>query len=191
MLWEHISQKKVGRFVTVDQTPRMKPRGLWLSEPGQWARFSRDESALWTCVVEISDGRVCQHPWHVAEGGGKDGDDEKGKEKERGKDNEKENRTRSIAHVDMSSVRQLTDFIARYRADGYRFEVDWAKVQGDFAGVYFSHVDKMPSWYFRAYNNSDGCWILSLDVDSVCIWDGAFIVSDVDVTWKEKEKLVA
>ena len=94
--------------------------------------------------------------------------------------------TPNVIHVDMSNDVQLANFIGRYRAEGYQYEIDWGKVQIDYNGIYFSNIDRMPTSHMRTYNNSDGCWILSLDVDSVCIWDSTFL-ADLTPCWRHNE----
>ena len=70
----------------------------------------------------------------------------------------------------MSNEDQLSSFIERYRYDGYKYEIDWRNVQHEFGGVYFYNIENMNSSYNIRYN-TDGCWILSIDVDSMCIWN--------------------
>ena len=73
----------------------------------------------------------------------------------------------------MSNHNQLAEFIARYNYSGYDNEIDWRRVSDEFGGVHFYKADDgtLPRSYYTKYNESDGCWVLSLDVDSVCIWN--------------------
>jgi len=142
---EHISASCIRSFYDVNQEPRLKPSGLWLSSPGAWASWSKDASASWVCTMEIAYNMFCEHPWASGDG-------------------------HRIIRVDMSSQDQLYSFIERYHYEGYEYEVDWRKVQREFGGVYFYNIGKMPSSYNVQFHD-DGCWILSIDVDSVCIWN--------------------
>ena len=76
----------------------------------------------------------------------------------------------NILHVDMSNHEELLSFIRKYKQCGYNFRVDWNKVANKYDGIFMDKVKGIPSSYYKLYNSVDGCWILSLDVDSLCIW---------------------
>lgn len=75
----------------------------------------------------------------------------------------------NILYLDMSNHEELLSFINKYKKNGYNFNVDWNKVAKEYDGIFMDNVKKMPSTYYKLYR-TDGNWILSLDVDSLCIW---------------------
>jgi hypothetical protein len=150
MILEHRSQSRIRRFRDVEQTPKGKPSGLWFSSPGVWRSWAQDESAAWEMTMEIADDDAfSEYPW-IANG--------------------TDARQIKILKVDMSSQDQLDRFIDRYKFIGCEYQIDWPKVRLEFGGVYFHNVQSMPSSYYVKFNQ-DGCWILSIDIDSVCIWN--------------------
>jgi hypothetical protein len=126
MIFNHICKYIPTRFHDVEQTPRLKPDGLWLSLPGGWKSWSMDDNATWVCTVDLEDGMFSAFPWTSKE-------------------------TDKIIKIDMSSIHQLDGFIDRYRCDGYQYEIDWPKVQRDFGGVYFQNVESMPRSNYAKY----------------------------------------
>ena len=87
--------------------------------------------------------------------------------------------------IDMSKEVSLNSFIALYKLNGLDNEIDWPKVQINYSGIFFQNVDKMPKHYWQKYNKSDGCWILSIDVDSLCVWKPSALG---EIVWKRKNK---
>lgn len=149
MIFEHIShQLPVESFKTQKQTPRLKPIGFWLSRPGEWSTFVGDTSPPFKCRMQIPEEVICSFPWSSPI-----------------------QPTNRIIQVDISKSLELSLFIERYQFPGYSYEIDWRKVQDDYIGIYFTGLSRLPSNYYQEYNNSDGCWILSIDVDSICVWD--------------------
>ena len=160
MILEHLSDYGVRQFRDVEveeQRSRSKPVGVWFASPGDWASWIRTTGPEWFCTTEIADRMICTHPWSSDGTGGTDS-----------------TRSTRIIELDMSCEDQLDGFIERFRCDGFgRHEVDWRKVQVEFGGVYFRNADVrgMPPHYGRKFGGSDGCWVLSIDVDSVCVWN--------------------
>ena len=160
MRLEHLSQRRV-EFVPVQQTPGGKPVGLWSSQ-GQWELLQSIHNEAngtlmydWKCVLRVDSGKICGFPWVAPE----------------------EAAPHNLIRVDMSDEAQLDAFVARFRADGKARDVDWARVQGAFAGAVFANVESMPGRLWRRYNDPDGCWAISLTVDSACVWDPSVIAS--------------
>jgi hypothetical protein len=93
-----------------------------------------------------------------------------------------------IIQLDLSCEKQLDDFIERYRyiipdSEKTKHEVDWRKVQQEFGGIFFinAEVYELPKPIYKKYSK-DGYWILSIDVDSFCIWNKEYLDS-LDTRW--------
>lgn len=157
--FEHISYVLPSKLYDVPQKSGSKPKGLWFSYPGHWARFSQ-HSFKWIGSLQISDDALAKYPWHDSRSTGK------------------------ICCIDMSKPAELYEFISRYKADGYDYEVAWAQVASDYGGVFFKNVESpMPTEYIQFNYSHDGCWIISLDVSCVCLWDTTQMGG---VTWKRQ-----
>lgn len=158
---EHMSVGEVKELRCVQQiSESLKPQGLWLSRPGKWAEFcgvttgprilnySRDMVG-WFGQMRLDPQQIERRPW-----------------KEHGADR--------VAQLDLSDRGELEAFIMEFRADGYRYQVDWSRVSSCYGGVLIigasSLYDRQPV-YLEEFNQRDGCWILSIDVDSACLWD--------------------
>lgn len=76
----------------------------------------------------------------------------------------------NILYVDISDENELLSFINKYKKEGSCYNVDWNKVSKEYDGIFIDKVKNIPSSYYQKYNNIDGTWIISLDVDSLCIW---------------------
>ena len=70
----------------------------------------------------------------------------------------------------MSDETKLLSFIESYKYAESEYSVDWIKVSENYDGIFFTNVDMVP-YYFQKYNHYDGCWINSINVDSLCIWN--------------------
>jgi hypothetical protein len=169
MQLEHLSQCQVQTLHVVRQpTWARKPIGFWSSQ-GQWEQLESISNEAdgyvmytWKCVMQIAASDICSFPWKLEGGNG-------------------------LIRVDMSDEDQLDTFINRFRAKDKARDVDWARVQEVFAGVIFTNVAFMPKHVWRRHNDSDGCWAISLTVDSVCIWDPNVIKSH---KWTKRTKNV-
>lgn len=167
MQLEHLSLRRVQTLHVVQQpTWATKPIGLWSSQ-GQWERLESisneaDGNVMytWKCVLQIATSDICSFPWLATLGCNPNGDARP---------------IGGLIRVDMSDEDELDALIHRFRAKDKARDVDWAKVQEVFAGVIFTNVESMPKHVWRRHNDGDGCWAISLTVDSVCIWDPSVI----------------
>lgn len=142
---EHLSTfGPVGRFAAVPQPARGKPYGTWWSRPRQWLEWAR-YTDYWATRASLPPSRAARSPWRA------------GSDK--------------IAVVDMANVAEVREFVRRYPAPGTQRSVDWSAVQRDFAGVFFDRVSESMGALPPAFAGEDGGWALSIDVDSVCVWN--------------------
>lgn len=153
VVMEHMSDGPVGELHDVQQyAHRRKPDGLWLSMPGKtsWAWFNEirsedSRSEHWFGIMEFHRTRIDVFPWSNV-----------GLEK--------------IVCLDLSDRSQIDAFIARYQMVGTTNCVDWCKVAREFGGVWFVGTDRIDTKTRREFDQSDGCWVISIDVDSACLW---------------------
>ncbi len=152
--WEHMSDAPVLELRDVQQdSSSLKPQGLWLSKPGQssWAwfngiRHARSRAERWFGTMVLTSDGIEGFPWN-------------------------KHGITKIVRLDVSNRIQIDAFIARYHAQGSNHNIDWLGVSHDYGGIMFDGTQRIDPETVRCFNHRDGCWVLSMDVDSVCIWD--------------------
>lgn len=147
--FEHASKAPVTELYDVSQEASyMKPDGLWLSLPNAWASFNNipRDSNTWFYTMAIQNSTFEPFPWT-----------NKG--------------ACRIVQLDLSDRTHIDAFIDRYRRDGMQKDVNWCKVANDYGGVSFVGCNGIEKQTSRDFNQRDGCWVLSIDVDSVCLWN--------------------
>ena len=155
--FEHLSCARVGVFHAVEQRAGGKPDGVWWARPGEWARFQRPAHS-WVATTEVDERWLCDHGGVAAP---------------------------RLLRLDMGDEQALCRFINRYRAASRERDVDWGRVQVDSDGILFENAGRLPAHYSTKYNHADGCWVLSVDVDSLCVWDPAALGA---VHWERRRK---
>lgn len=152
MEFEHISDNAIADLYSVNQTSRLKPHGLWFSYPGKWTTFSQC-SGSWTYTLSLAVNMFHTYPWCL----------------------QSAQPNKNIIKLDVANRIELDTFIGKYRCADRMFEIDWRRVQYDYGGVFFCNVNNIQPSYYHEFNQSDGCWIISLDVDSLCVWDAGLL----------------
>jgi hypothetical protein len=144
---EHMSVEPIRELRYVQQrSAYSKPLGLWLSYPGEWVAWCGAlRSDYWFGHMRLDPQQIERKPWS-------------------------QTGAHRVALLDLSDRAELTQFISKFKAEGYRYRVDWSHVSQCFGGVFIIGTSKLDQ-YYGELNNSDGCWILSIDVDSACLWD--------------------
>jgi hypothetical protein len=156
---EHMSEGVVSELRYEQQSSEMlKPQGLWLSYPGKWAEFNGLYSSLetngmyskdWVGQMRLDPKQIDRLPWS-----------------EHGADR--------VALLDLSDRGELEAFITKFKREGYSYQVDWSRVSRCYGGIFIigaAELYRTKPAYYKEFNHSDGCWILSIDVDSACLWD--------------------
>lgn len=178
---EHMSVREVKELRCVQQSSESsKPQGLWMSYPGKWAEFcgvktgpriynyAQDTAAFWYGQMRLDPQQIVRRPW-TEHGGDR------------------------VAQLDLKDRGELEAFIMAFRAEaeGYHYQVDWSRVSSCYGGVLMigasSLYDRQPA-YMKEFNQRDGCWIISMDVDSACLWDTQAMRPWLTQTWLTREQ---
>lgn len=81
-----------------------------------------------------------------------------------------------IKKINVSSQEALQKFVKMYGYNDGSIRIKWSMVEKDFDGIIFFNTNQLPFQYYSQFNNESDSWILSLDVDSFCIWNAKYNV---------------
>ena len=148
LTFEHRSNRKPpAQLVDKVQFEGGKPRGLWMSYVGKWAEWTKDPHK-WMGCMNVPEQQIHYYPWGA---------------------NIPPN---AVIGLEINNYVQLDAFINKYRLIGSTYNINWITVAQDYKGVLFYNTKDVCAVYkdMPFSKQSDGCWILSIDVDSLCLW---------------------